>query len=110
MWITIKGTDLSKDNPVAYRVSQETGIPEYAIEFYRGYIRFVDKHRSGMCAILGHVFNTECLRQLYDDLVSGKSPKAGCRFEIPSIYIRDVRWHLGEKDDYYGFDVDYGEL
>lgn len=107
MLIYIKGTDFNREFPVEYRISKATGIREESIEFSEKVITFI-KGRRPMVDILYTQKNTPCLEQIYKDLMSHKSPKGGCSFEIPDSVIIRTRWLLGENEDYYGFEgLDY---
>lgn len=109
MIIYIKGTDFNKQFPVEYRISKETGIREECIEFSEKVITFIKGKRPHV-EILHTQKNTPCLEQIYNDIMSHKSPKGGCSFEILDSTIIGIRWMLGEKDDYYGFEgLDYSK-
>lgn len=95
MIINIRKQDLNKRNPVAYRMSKETGIFEQYIEFTRKAITV----RYGFI-VYGNFFNTPCLERLYLDLASRKSPK-GCSFYLDDYKIDWIHWALDTTRDYY---------
>jgi len=95
MMIEIKGADLSKRNPVAYRIWKDTGIDEDYIDFNQKVLIFRKGH-----TILHSIKNTECLEKLYLDLISGKSPKK-CFLYLDDHSIIDILWLLDTSVDYW---------
>lgn len=96
MKINIKGSDLDKNNPVAYRIWKDTGIDEKAIDFSQKVITF----RKDPITILYTLKNTPCLEKLYIGLLTGRSPRK-CSFELDDHMIHWILWALDNSQGWY---------